>query len=204
MILIFDLDKTVTKDCFKNNPLNLQRLQNIMKMAINDPSVKVYVVTARIMQYYLGKNCNNIQNVLHEIVSYDVPDEILDFFYKKNRHRPVYEWVFCNISKEELAKTASRFLSKEGYDPRKFDIGMQSGIHKMIQLNFIAQHEQIKDWSEMIFFDDAIDNMEAWKFFCTLNPSMYNMIFVGGDGKDVQFPSHDEWEWAINRSRIMS
>ena len=202
MILIFDLDKTVTKDCFRKNTENLERLRNIMRFAENDPSTKIYVVTARIMEYYLDRNKNSIDELLADILSYDVPKEIVNFFHHKNNYRKLHEWVLCNISKKDLENITRKFLN--GYK-HNFDIGMLSGIHKMIQINFIAKKEQINDWCEVIFFDDAIDNMEAYKLFCKeFNPSMKRMIFVGGNGEDVEFPSHDEWEWAVNRARIVS
>lgn len=173
-ILIFDLDATLTEECFKSKtPNSAAAYYYILNLLLYADREKypVYVITSRDYSAYLNyynKNPGKGKSVEDLLLTEYIPSEIATLLRKLVGKRHLY------FFEEKGMDDAQR----EGYE------GSSGGL-KMYQIQQIQQKHRLP-YSKIIFFDDASHNLDAWHHAQdSKNSKMGAMWYIGGKDKCV-------------------
>ena len=200
-VLVFDLDLTISNDCFKNNQKNKQKVLKILTNALCDQNTAVYIVTARQYEVFLKEKMKRIKSqepfigkkIMDEayidLITYSIDHDVINLIYQKNQYKPFNEWVFTSFNINDTVSRANDLLnslhSNFGYSN---DFVKYFGIHKMMQLDYIYKKENLNSWNQMTFYDDSKGNKDQWIWwYNNKDKDSKKLNFVGGDNKCVKF-----------------
>lgn len=179
-ILIFDLDDTLSKDCYKQEKTSM--IVNLLKNA-NRNKWKIYVVTSRgINSKYVGKLSLKSENILSYSINPNFVSEI-----KENQHK------YFSHGERQVYYIDREFFQKK--DSLNIDSSWKkqnwTSVIKMLQIEDIKEKNRNIPWNNFYFFDDAKYHLSAWRYWSSLiNPAMNEMKFFGGQGHCV-FSDYD-------------
>jgi hydroxymethylpyrimidine pyrophosphatase-like HAD family hydrolase len=209
-ILIFDIDKTISNDCFHNADNIKQNVQDIIRKA-NKHGHLIYIVTSRMNIHPAKMNDDNILsnvyssdvNIIWKYAISDNVDKDIIALIKKNVYHihnvnpnKPGNW-FKWIVREEVDRV-NRFADFMLTVENSKNSHMKSMIHnyikhenttgaiKMLQIADIMDDNPGVSPSNIFFFDDALHNYEALKMWRTHIDSRFNRLnFLGGAGIPV-------------------
>ena len=170
-VLIFDIDGTITADSLKNIK-TFYFVMNVIKHAklLGFP---IYIVTARggSKEYSCfndGDGKIKYSALIKKRDSHLIPKEIYDEINIDNLIKT--DKVYCNkyeINDDDfengIKNVAKNFSPTTFKKIKKNDSNLYRGIVKMKQITQIKKKEKLKDFNQIIFFDDSPDNYDIWK-----------------------------------------
>lgn len=176
-IFIFDLDDTLTNNCF-----DTEFSQTLIIMAlrkIRAKNWKIYVVTARPSNSMVKKFYKRIllENERERIIKMNMDPRVVHLLKPEN---PREDWLY--YLDDNFYNFAS-ILQNEHAFLRKCNI---TSIVKFLQIEDIKLKNPTVKWNDIYFFDDAKYHKDGMKIWKQINPQMVNnMNFIGGDGECV-------------------
>lgn len=191
-ILIFDLDETISENCFNNEKHNI--LLQVLQKA-NLKKWKTYVVTARPSKWVLHnvfKQKKNDPTEEKTIMEYRINKYIVEalrnnryYYYKNNNDEHVTEkgkkividrWLYY------FDKPYYEYAREHFKQYKNIDI---TSIIKWLQIVNIKKKNPSIQWNDVYFFDDAQYHRKAFKTLVHLFPGMEKMHFIGGTNECV-------------------
>jgi hydroxymethylpyrimidine pyrophosphatase-like HAD family hydrolase len=213
-ILIFDLDKTISVDCFRTNPFAKLNVMEIIRKA-NDNQHKIFIVTSRLNISEADTFNNNYDTLLNSVKSSknipgwkyasndNIDKDILQLIkqnivtvHNKNPNYPGswFRWIVKEET-DRVKKIADNITNHPNLTSRQTikhwlhnyvkNVNI-TGIIKMAQITDIMNDHPHIESENIFFFDDAIHNYDALKVWRThIDKRFRGLKFLGGKGEPV-------------------